>query len=73
MESKYISHYGSVEVQSACREVQKWFEAEEILWRQHSKVLWLQAEDQNTSYFHNQASQRHREINIHRIKDQEGQ
>lgn len=28
-----------VEIQGANREVQKWLEAEEIMWRQHSKVL----------------------------------
>lgn len=44
----------------------------EIFWRQRSKQLWLQAGDQNSKYFHQFASKRRRNNQIHRLKDEEG-
>lgn len=34
------------------------FAREEIMWRQRSRVIWLQDGDKNTSFFHNSASDR---------------
>lgn len=33
-------------------ELNKWLEAEELLWAQKARQLWLVSGDQNTSYFH---------------------
>ena len=45
---------------------------EEKMWRQRSRVLWLQNGDRNTKYFHCQATYRKRRNYIHGIRDQFG-
>jgi hypothetical protein len=45
---------------------------EEKMWRQCSRVLWLQSGDRNTKYFHCQATYRKRRNYIHGIRDQFG-
>lgn len=42
------------------------------MWRQRSKILWLQVGDQNIRYFQNKASLRFRKNHIARIQDDEG-
>lgn len=44
----------------------------EIFWRQRSKQLWLQAGDQNSKYFHSFASNRRRNNQIHKLKNEDG-
>lgn len=40
---------------------------EEIMWRQGSRICWLQDDDQNTSFFHNSTTARQVRNNIHGI------
>ncbi|XP_041004004.1 uncharacterized protein LOC121249358 [Juglans microcarpa x Juglans regia] len=43
---------------------------EEIMWRQRSKSLWLRDSDQNTKYFHSQASICRKKNKITKLKDE---
>lgn len=46
--------------------------ANEIMWRQRSRLNWLKYGDKNTSFFRPKASQRKRKNTVHRIKDHDG-
>lgn len=54
------------------REVDCWLEREEKMWRQRYKITWLKDGDQNTRYFHNNASLRHKKNQIDQVQDEEG-
>ncbi|KAF5458653.1 hypothetical protein F2P56_022666 [Juglans regia] len=45
-------------LRAARTDLQKWLERDEHLWKQRAKVLWLQAGDKNTRFFHSKSSQR---------------
>jgi hypothetical protein len=45
---------------------------EEILWRQKSRVLWLQEGERNSKFFHNSMIQRRHQNIIISLKDQQG-
>ena len=44
----------------------------EIYWKQKAKVMWLKAGDNNTRFFHNQASARRRKNLISTLLDRQG-
>uniref|UniRef100_A0A803PV88 Reverse transcriptase domain-containing protein n=1 Tax=Cannabis sativa TaxID=3483 RepID=A0A803PV88_CANSA len=44
----------------------------EILWKQRSKIHWLQAGDKNTRYFHNKATVRRKKNHIRKLKCGDG-
>ena len=45
---------------------------EEKMWQQRSHVHWMVSGDQNSSYFHNRASQRFRRNSITELRDSQG-
>jgi hypothetical protein len=45
---------------------------EEILWRQKSRIQWLQEGERNTKFFHNSMIQRRHQNIIVSLKDQQG-
>ncbi|KAK7268454.1 hypothetical protein RIF29_21152 [Crotalaria pallida] len=57
------------EVSMRLNELLSW---EEIMWKQRSKVHWLQEGDQNTAFFHKRASQRAKKNSVTKLKDPSG-
>ena len=53
-------------------EVAELLRVEEKMWQQRSHVHWMVSGDQNSSYFHNRASQQFRRNSITELKDSQG-
>jgi hypothetical protein len=45
---------------------------EEIIWKQHSRIMWLMEGDKNIRFFHLRASQRHKRNHISKLKRSDG-
>ena len=50
-------------------ELNYWLEKEADMWRQRSRITWLQSRDRNTGFFHAKASARHKKNSIEGIMD----
>ena len=65
---------GNVEIVHQLKyEIQRLLLVEEKLWQQRSNHNWIKSKDQNTSFFHNRASQRYRQNTIHGLLNASGE
>ncbi|CAM8995263.1 unnamed protein product [Rhodiola kirilowii] len=55
-----------------CAKMDEWLSREEIMWQQRSRVLWLKAGDNNTSFFHRKATGRRKMNNISQLRGSDG-
>ncbi|KAL9679475.1 hypothetical protein QQ045_017337 [Rhodiola kirilowii] len=53
-------------------ELAMWLAREETLWRQRSRILWMNHGDKNTKFFHARASQRRKRNMIDKLQDNQG-
>ena len=60
------------EIQRVKDEINTILYQDEIHWRQRSRSIWLRANDKNTKFFHQRASQRKRKNHINGIFDSRG-
>jgi hypothetical protein len=63
----------NLEVRAIERELHEYFEREEIMFRQRSRIDWLKAGDKNTRFFQNRASHRRRKNTIRYLRGVDGQ
>ena len=65
-----------VETDKEIYEVRKalntWLDAENTMWKQHSRNFWLNDKDRNTSFFHTKATNSKQWNAIHGIYDSDG-
>ncbi|WJX27814.1 hypothetical protein P8452_16597 [Trifolium repens] len=54
------------------RQHEELLKAQETMWRQRSRAVWLKDGDKNTKFFHNKANQRNKVNYIRKIKDESG-
>jgi hypothetical protein len=72
MEERNHSDDTQVQMNKTRAELNELLKREEIMWRQRSRVQWLQEGNHNTKYFHNKANQRRRKNAIMSLKDEHG-
>jgi hypothetical protein len=70
--SKYHDEYSVEEKRRISLEMNELLAKEEVMWKQRSRVDWLNSGDQNTSYFHRKASWRSKKNNITQLSDGDG-
>lgn len=54
------------------KDINELLEKDEIMWKQRARVMWLEAGDRNSSYFHRKASARQTRNNIKGLEDMDG-
>ena len=62
----------SEEIADALKELSTALKAEEMIWRQKSRVLWLRKADRNSKYFHALVKQRRARNRITQLLDENG-
>ena len=62
----------SLEVRDLEGQLHELYEREEIMYKQRSRVGWLQEGDQNTRYFQNRASHRKRKNTVRALRREDG-
>ena len=53
-------------------ELNCWMDKEDDMWRQRSRISWLQSGDRNTRFFHEKASARYKQNLIEGLMDENG-
>ena len=71
-ESKAISGQGINQVKVLREEINKLLDLEECMWNQRAKTDWLRYGDQNSKYFHYQATERNKKNFISGLEDYHG-
>lgn len=54
------------------KQLDEHMKAEETMWRQRSRAVWLMEGDKNTNFFHGKANQRRKTNEIQKLKDSDG-
>ena len=62
----------SREIDGIRMEMNKLLDAQEVMWRQRSRISWLKHGDKNTSFFHTKASSRYQRNTIQGVLDESG-
>jgi hypothetical protein len=62
----------SMEILKLTKEMDELLYREEIAWLQRSRITWLREGDQNTKFFHRQASKRQKKNKIRKLKRSDG-
>ena len=60
------------EIDGTRMEMNKLLDAQEVMWRQRSRINWLKHGDKNTSFFHTKASSRYQHNSIQGVLDESG-
>ena len=60
------------EIDCTRSEINKLLDAEEVMWRQRSRISWLKHRDKNTSFFHTKALSRYHRNTIQGVLDESG-
>ena len=60
------------QIQSVRKSLNSWLDAENTMWHQRAKHMWITDGDRNTSFFHQKASNRKQRNTIHGLTDDTG-
>ena len=72
LESLNLLHETAEEIQTLKKEINELHTREEVMWKQRSRVSWLQYGDKNSKFFHATASQRRQKNRIGGLMDDLG-
>ena len=70
LESLNLLHETPEEIQSLKKEINELHTGEEVMWKQRSRIEWLQYGDKNSKFFHATASQRRQKNRIGGLVDE---
>ncbi|XP_057793037.1 uncharacterized protein LOC131009639 [Salvia miltiorrhiza] len=72
LQSHFLDKHFDVKLKRLTKDIERMAEAEEIHWKQRSRVNWLGLGDRNSKYFHSFASKRRKQNTIHFLVNKEG-